>query len=651
MADTKLFEEFKPVSTEQWMEVVTKDLKGADFNKKLVSKTLDGLAIKPIYRAENLPGGVDTAPGIAPFLRGALDSGNAWIVREQIRETSIEEANAHILRSLNSGAEEISILTYPIGVPIKCQDDMRKLLEGVFIEMVPIHWMAGTFAPQILAMYVNEAQRRGIALEELSGSVDFDPIVNAACGWSTIEPENWKQVLMPLIRSITEKMPKMKVLGIRGSLIEKSGASVAQELALSLSLLAEYLVAFQDSGYHLGDVVPKIELRLAVGSNYFLEIAKIRAARVLVANILETFGVTGVLPHFHVDTTTSNKTLYDPYNNLLRGTTEAMSAVVAGVDSLSVATFDQGYTVPDEFSEHLARNTENLLREEAFLSKVVDPLGGSYYIESLTNDLASAAWNLFIDIENEGGFLVAFKSGTIAKWLENARTHRAKLTDSRRRTIVGTSTSPNLKERRLSDVKIAPREKVMEPWTKHATSLQELESVLNSGKSMADWLTETPIPASIFDAYRPSKSYETLRLAVEKHVSKGGKQPVILLALFGHPVKRKARAGFVTGFFGCGGYEIAEAGPFKEASEIGQAAKDAGADLVILCSSDEEYAAWIQDAKKAVGETKLIIAGQPENSEELTSLGADGFVHLKQNVVEELKKTHASLGISLEENA
>lgn len=651
MPDQKLFEEFPPITTEQWMDVVTQDLKGADFEKKLVSKTLDGLKIRPIYRREDVPAEADAAPGQSPFLRGTQPTANHWLLREQIREASIEEANAHILRCLNRGAEEISILTYPMGVEIKTQEDMKRLLDGVFIEMVSIHWMSGTFAPQVLAMYVNEAERRGIALDQLSGSVDFDPIVNAACGWTTASPENWKEVILPLVKFIVEKLPKVKVLGIRGSLIEKAGASVAQELALTLNLLVEYLTVLKDEGYDLNALVPRIEVRFAVGSSYFLEIAKIRAARVLIANVLAGFGVTGVLPHIHVDTTTSNKTLFDPHVNLLRGTTEAMSAALAGIDSLSVSTFDQGYNSPDEFSEHLARNTETLLKEEAFLSKVSDPLAGSYFVESLTKDLALAAWDLFKSIEAEGGFLAAWKSGTIAKHLDSARAQRSKLINSRRRSIIGTSNYPNLKERRLDSVQPMPKENVLKAWNQvSASSFEDLQAAFKAGKSFADWDTDKAIASSPFNPFRPSWPFEHLRLAVEKHVKAGGKEPVVYLALAGHPVFRKARATFVTGFFGCGGYTIVEGTPVKEVADAAKQAKEAKADIVVICSSDDEYVTLVAPLKKALAEVGLgskqfIVAGAPESAAQLTADGADGFVNIRQDVVAELTKFHAALGI------
>lgn len=636
----KLFEEFPPVSTEQWMEVVTKDLKGADYEKRLVGKTLDGLTIKPIYRKEDLPEEVKTAPGIPPYLRGYRTDGNEWLVREQIRQQTMEEANAHALRCLSRGAEELAVLTYPIGVPIRSQEDMRKFLDGIFIEMVPIHWMSGPYSTQMLAMYLNEAERRGIPFDQLQGSVESGPIIDSAAGWTEAPIETWKDRSLPILRLLLEKVPNMNVMTVRGNVIEKSGASVAQELALSLSLLVEQLTMAKEAGLDLQEIVKRTEVRYAVGSHYFLEMAKLRAHRVLMANMLKGFEIVGVQPKVHVDTTSSNKTLYDPYNNLLRGTTEAMCAAIAGVDSISVAAYNQGYDSPDEFSERIARNTENLLKEEAFLTKVADPLGGAYYVENLTVSLAKTAWSLFQQIEGQGGFVAAWKSGFIGKELDRIRESKTNRVNSRRVPLVGTSVYPNLKERRLGDVGTIAKLTQLKAWS---GDFENLKAELADGATLDKWTTGNPIPSTPLDGFRPAQPYENLRLRIERYVENGGKQPTVLLALFGDPVRRKARAGFVTGFYGCGGYAIVEPKPFKSPEEAAEAAKDA--DIVVLCSSDEEYKDWVKPVRQLIGTKRLVVAGAPGDMEQLKADGADDFIHVKSDVIHTLTETHRLLGI------
>jgi methylmalonyl-CoA mutase len=637
---SKLFEEFPPVSTERWMDAVTKDLKGADFERKLVTTTLDGVKIRPFYRKEDVP-------DLPDLVRGERGGGNDWRVREQIREPNVGAANTHALRALTQGAQEIAFLTYPIGAPVWTQAAMRHVLDGVFIDMVPIHWQAGPFSAQTLAMLVNEAQRRGISTQLLEGSVDFDPLMDSAAGWVTGDPATWPDRLVPLATWCLDNTPKMRFLTIRGSLIEKAGASVAQELALTMALLTEYLNGFREAGLDLNQVVPRIELRYAIGGQYFLEIAKMRAQRLLMAQVLEAFGVTSARPWIHADTTSCNKTLYDPHNNLLRATTEAMSAVMAGIDSLSVSAFDQTYNTPDEFSEHLARNTDALLKEEAFLGKVADPLGGSYYVETLTASVADVAWKLFLEIEEAGGFLKALSSGLIAQKLNRTRAAKAKNTNSRRVSIIGTSTYPNPKERRLEELGSFRKANVLTPWTDMATDFDSVRESFVNGASLSEWSTGASLPSTVFDSFRPAWPFEWLRLRTERLVKSGGKQPVVFLLLAGDVARRKARAGFCSGLFGTAGYKIVEGASVGDAQE-------AQADVVVLCSSDEEYPDLVGPVRQQMNElavgSKLIVAGYPEASiDALKSAGVDDFVHLKTDAVKFLSELHEALGIPLEE--
>lgn len=642
----KLFEEFPPISTEQWMEVVQKDLKGADFEKKLVSVTLDGIRLKPFYRAEDLPS------EIAGELRGYRADGNPWAMREEIREADLAEASGHALRALNRGAEELAVYTYPIGPRLRTQEQMQRFLEGIYLEAVPIHWISGPLSPHALAMLVNEAKRRGLGLDQLRGSVDLDPIMDRCAGWTEAPLDSWTDDLLETVRFLLTEMPAYGLLTIRGAFIEKAGASLAQELAFTMSLLAEYLTVLKQGLQEgriavpgadspeaaLAHIVSRCELRFGVATNYFLEIAKLRAARLLTRNVLEAFGISGARPKIHAITTSSNKTLYDPYNNLLRATIEAMAAVVAGVDSLSVAAYDQGYNTPDEFSAHLARNSGSLLREEAYLAKVADPLGGSYTVESLTRSYCDNAWGLFRCMEAAGGFVAAWNNGTVSSELDRVRAQRAKQVSARRRTIVGTTVYPNLKEQRLADVQ--PREPVRQ--IRAGANLPHLLERFAAGDDLEAWIGKNRVPSTSLDPFRPSWPFEHLRLRVERHVALGGKRPLIYLAMLGDPAMRRARAGFCLGFFGAGGYDVQE-GTFQTPQEAAEAAEAAGADALVLCSSDPEY----PDLARALQtDLYLIVAGYPQDSlEELKSLGVRDFVHLRLDLLETLERYHERFGI------
>lgn len=642
-ATERLFAEFPPVPTETWLEAVERDLKGADFRKKLVTQTEDGLDILPIYRREDLPASAASSPGGAPYQRG-LASQPGWAIREPIRESGVAEANAHAIRCLSRGADEIAFLVHP-GEPVSSPADFRALVDGVVLEAVPVHWMAGPCSPQVLAMLLNEAERRGLDLAGLTGSVECDPILDSLIGWSAADAEAWPTVATEVLGVVRDGLPGFRTLTIRASLVQKAGASAALELAAAIGLFTEYLSGLLDMGFDGRWLAANTEFRFAVGSAYFQEIAKLRAARVLIANVLKGFGLEGAWPRLHVETTSLNMTLYDPHNNLLRTTTEAMSAALGGADSISVSAFDQGYREPTEFGEHLARNAQTILKDEAFLSRVADPLGGAYFVEKLTERLANAAWVLFTEAESQGGFLAAWRSGFVPERIAVSRNAKAKAAHSRRAGIVGTSTSPNLKETRLGDlgaqrvgVKVWPMDR----------SFHQLRQDLAGGARLSEWETGEPVPDSPLDPFRPSEAFEALRLRVERHVAEGSRRPTVFLAQFGDRKTAAARAAFCTGFFGCGGYAVR--------SERGDTAEDAvrraeGADVIVLCSADDAYLDGATQVAPLVQsnmpDTLLVVAGNPtDHLDALRLAGVRTFVHLRSDVVATLQDLHARLGIA-----
>jgi methylmalonyl-CoA mutase len=624
------------------MSAVTRDLKAADFEKRLVTKTLDGLSIKPFYRRQ------DTAPARinAPLSRTTL--------REEIRESDLLEANEHIVRCLNRGAEEVTVHVYPIGPKIRSQRDVRALLKGVWMEAVPIHWLTGPLAIPVLAMILNEAQARDIKASELAGSVDFDPILDRCAGWTVAPLDSWKEEFRRAIDMLMSRMPKYNLLTIRGSLIEKAGASLGQELAFTISLFAEYLIEAAgqyDAGNlghgrtrqeFLGEIVRRTELRFGVGTNYFLEIAKLRAARILVENLAKTFEVQDV-PTIHVVTTSSNKTLYDPYNNLLRATIESMAGLVGVADSLSIAAYDQGYHAPDEFSEHLARNTHTLLKDEAHLDAIVDPLGGSYAVEAVTQGLSEVAWNLFSRIEEKGGFVEAWKDGFIGSELTRVRNERQRQVSKRRRKIVGTTVYASAAERRIQDVRPqAPLQQIREDldW-----DIEDLLAYFTAGGRIGSLFTSIKVKSTPLDPFRPSWPFENLRLRVERFVAIGGARPKVLLAMWGDKKMRQARRSFCQSFFAAGGYEVQEL-TVESPKDLASIAEREKADLVVLCSSDAEVSAMADEALSSKGRTPVVVAGHPEGAvDQLKALGVYDFVHIGCDLLESLTRFHQLFGI------
>lgn len=448
--------EFPPVSTAEWEAAIQADLKGADYEKRLVWKTDEGIAVRPYYRAEHAPA-TRLSPGQFPFTRGVAQS---WEIVEEF------------------------------AVP--------------------------------------------------------DGAINAAR-------------------------------------FHENGATSVEELAFALAEGVERLAAAADPGFEAASLV----FVFATGSNYFFEIAKLRAARMLWAQAVSAFGVAApeaARMRIHARTALANKSIYDPYTNLLRATTEALSAVIGGCDSLTV--------MPARFSPRLARNVQLILKEECHLDGVADPAGGSYYVEALTDALAREAWQLFQQVEERGGFAAA--EGFIAERLAASRAAKEKALATRRRVLVGVNNYPDLGERVLSDV----------------TDLAQ-----------AEW--------------RMARAFEEIRLRTERHAANSGRAPRVLLLKRGDLKMRMARATFCQNFFGCAGFEIVES------AEI-----DPAADLIVLCSSDPEY---LELAREIVPQTSapVVVAGNPKDQiAELQAAGVAGFVHVLSNQIETLTEWQNKMGVS-----
>ena len=390
MEDNKLFSEFPPVSTEKWEEVINKDLKGADYDKKLVWHTIEGFDVKPYYRAENLEGleYLEANPGQAPYTRGKQTAGNEWEVRQDIHVRNVKEANRIALDAVERGATSLGLCAKEVATV----DDMAALLKGIYINAVSINFMCSEDYLQTLKLYVDYARREGYDTKELCGSCDFDMFRYALKrGRFHRGEEGDLTMAKELVEYAHEELPKFRVLTVNSNLLHNAGSNIVQELGFGLAAANELVARLTDMGCKAHRVASRIVLSVGVGSTYFMEIAKIRAARLLWSKIVEQYKPECDCAYkLFINATTSrwNQSLYDPYVNMLRSTTEAMSSAVAGADSISVLPFDGAYKEADDFGYRIARNQQLLLKEESYLDKIVDPAAGSYYIENLTNNIA-----------------------------------------------------------------------------------------------------------------------------------------------------------------------------------------------------------------------------------------------------------------------
>lgn len=621
MADSKekLFSDFSPVTTEQWMEKITADLKGADFEKKLVWRTNEGFKVKPFYRKEDLEGlkTTDALPGEFPYLRGNKKDNNEWLVRQEIRVDDVKEANAKALDILNKGIDSLSF-------HVKAKElnavYLETLLDGICAECVELNFSTCQgHVVELANLLVEYFQKKGYDLNKLQGSINFDYLNKMVAKGK--EKGSLVDTAKALIAA-TAALPEYRVINVNALTLNNAGAYIYQELGYALAWGNEYMNQLTEAGVPAATVAKKIKFNFGISSNYFLEIAKFRAGRMLWADIVNSYLAEGdckcaAQMKVHAETSSFNLTIFDSYVNLLRTQTEAMSAALAGVDSMTVVPFDKAYETPNDFSERLARNQQLLLKEESHFDKVIDPAAGSYYIENLTVSIAKQAWDLFLAVEDEGGFYAAVKAGKVQEAVNASNKARHEAVAKRKEILLGTNQYPN--------------------FTELAGDKRPLEAVCCCGGGHHD-TCEKDVPTLNFD--RAASEFEALRLQTEA----SGKRPKAFMLTIGNLAMRQARAQFSCNFLACAGYEVVDNLGFSSVEEGIDAAMAAKADIVVLCSSDDEYAEYAIPAFKALnGRAMFIVAGAPACMDELKAAGIENFIHVRVNVLETLKEYNAKL--------
>jgi methylmalonyl-CoA mutase len=613
----KLFQEFPPVSTEAWEKVIEADLKGADYEKKLVWNTNEGIKVKPYYRAEDIQHllHINVNPNEFPYVRGNK-ADNSWEIRQDIQVHDLSEANKQALEAVERGATALGII--PHG-KIKTAADFSSLVKGIHFGCINFNLQSCRSGNVVFDFVVSEAKNQGYDLSAMEGSVTFDPLTVLTNSGNFIANEKADfETLKALVEKAKATMPKYKVIGVNGSNVQESGGTIVQELAYTLAQANEYLGRLTDLGLSVDDITPRMQFIFATGANYFFEIAKIRAFRLMWANVVEAYNPKNkevAKAFIHCNTAKINMTVFDPYVNMLRGTTESMSAVIGGADSVSVRPFDAPYKQASSFSNRIARNTQIILKEEAYLDTVADPAAGSYYIESLTDSIAAEAWKLFQKVEAEGGYIAAFKAGSIQAEIEAVAKKRLANVSSRRDTILGTNQYPNFSEFMLK----------------------------NMEADNACCCTAEGTPAmKPLRKMRLSEQIEALRLTTER----SGKRPKVFMLTIGNLAMRLARSQFSCNFFAIAGFEVIDNNGFKTVEEGINAALAAKADIIVLCSSDDEYATLAPEAfDKLAAKALFVVAGAPACTDELKAKGIINFISMKSNLLETLADYQKQLKI------
>ena len=613
----KLFDQFPPVSTEEWRAKVEVDLKGADFNKKLVWRTNEGFNVQPMYRAEDIKDlkTTDSLPGEYPFVRGTKTN-NDWYIRQEIGVCCPKAANEKATEVLGKG---VTSLGFKLKEDIDAEG-LKTLLAGIDLAKVEVNFDCCPNKALQLAKDLVEVVKAAGAADTFSGSIGFDPFRRLLKHGKDF-PKDIKALAAEIVKAVAD-VKNLRVLAVNTDKLCNAGAYIYQELGYALSWGNEWLSQLTDAGIDATEAAKRIKFNMGISTNYFMEIAKFRAARMLWAQIVKQYEPKcdcACKMNVHATTSEFNQTIFDAYVNLLRSQTESMSAALAGVDSITVTPFDKQYKNPDEFSERLARNQQLLLKEESHLDKIVDPAGGSYYVETLTMSIANEAWKLFLATEEQGGFYAALKAGEVQKAVNESSDKRHTDVARRKESLLGTNQFPNFNE--IANDKI------------------ECEG----GKCCCGHNNDAEAETDAVEALkntRAASEFEALRLETER----SGKRPKVFMLTIGNLAMRLARSQFSANFFACAGYQIIDNLGFDTVEAGVEAAMEKQADVVVLCSSDDEYATLAPEAFKALaGRAEFVVAGAPACSDDLKAVGITEFVNVRSNVLETLKAFNAKL--------
>ncbi len=584
-----LFSEFNAVSKQEWLEKVEIDLKGADFERKLVWKNLSDIKILPFYTAEDKK----------DYIKNTGENSQNLINYRNITVDVAKQGNEQALKAVGEG---INGLLFTLNSNVSAE----KLLKGLDLNNITVSFILNKDAVPFVTDFAQFIKENKIADENLKGYFDIGLISKYLIS-GKLEMSLFDQVA-ELVKLVA-KYPNYKAVTVSGSEYLDSGANQAQEVAYTLNSLVFVIEKLTERGISVKDVLNNLNVKLAIGSEYFVEIGKFRAFTGLLKEIASKYGVTAFTHTVIAKTSVWSKSVTDPHTNLLRATTEAMSAILGNVDGVLIDAYDREFSKPSDFSSRIAGNITTILREESYLGKVANPVDGSYYIEEVTAKIANRALELFKEIENNGGFFTSFENENIQQQIAEIRQEKIKLISQRRLPMVGVNKYPNLMETVDS-------------------------SLLSSGQEEN---------SKLLRPRRASLEIEAIRKATEELVNKTGKRPVVELASFGNLTMRKARAAFAYDFIGVSGFDMHQEKAYASAQEAAEQSAQSDSHVVVICSSDQDYdengLTFVKTFRALNSEKVLLLAGNPTNIiDELTKAGLDGCVHMKSDVIGTISK-------------
>jgi len=671
------FDEFAPTAYERWKEEAVESLKGAPFEKKLLNKTYEGLTLEPIYTAEHAAAYPQrlSFPGAEDYLRGARAGGyveKPWTIAQRADAMLPEEANGILRQALAGGATGVGFS------PAAADhiDDLIALLQGVCLKDNSLNVFAGASALPMLALLKAGIESMGYPIGAQHGAVGADPIgVYAREGKLDASLDCYYGQMAAALRWASQQMPKVRTIFIQGPVYHNGGANAVQEVAAAMATAVAYLDVLTEQGFTVDQAAQSIRFGFALGANFFMEIAKLRAARIIWAQIVEAYGGNREAARINVAVSNSRFTLtaYDPYVNVLRATTQAFSGVVGGVDAMEIVPFDAAVRKSNEHSRRIARNIQVMMQNEFNLLQPVDPAGGSWYVETLTGQLAEAIWAKLQDIEKQGGILAVLHNGSLQQEIAATLAGRFKALATRADKAVGTNMYANMTEQPLEaddrgeEIKAEKARRAAaygaaQDAARVQATLDNLDCCVEAaGKAFAAGATllqveaglnqgEAPAAIAAIAPRRWTEQFETLRDAT-RAAAQAGRQIKIFLCNMGPIPQHKARADFSAGFMEVAGFTVLRNNGFATVEEAVAAAKDSGADAAVLCSTDDTYPELApplaQGIKAACPGMKVILAGAPapEYKDSYDAAGVDEYIHVKANCLQILTAIQKERGI------
>ena len=699
-----LQKDFPPPTWDEWLQAVNETLKGADFNKVMQTKTYEGITLQPIYRKEDLQDleHLDTAPGRTPYIRGNSETGylnGGWKIAQKQVTPCLKTLNQELLEELKRGLNSINLVlnhkttkgllpsSGENGIAFLYLEDILKALQGIDLSAVPILMDGQEAAILFLALLNAYAKKHEIPLSKLSGTIGMDPLaILSQHGLSQLSYKQLMDFLFQMAFWADLKAPGIRTIAIDGTVYASAGANSVQELGIILSTAISYINVLLDKGLSIEQISPRFQVNLGLGSNFYMEIAKVRALRLAWAELVRNYGGSEPAQKvwIHGVTSSFNKSKYDAYVNVLRTSTEAFAAVIGGVDSLCIETFDNLLNQPNEFSKRVARNQQLILQEEAHFDRVIDPAGGCYYIEKLTSQITEKAWKQMQDIEAKGGMLKSLKDGYIHSETSKMMQERISNVEKRRDIFVGInmfSDADEIPKQDHSPLKTPDyAKKVTGLKEQHKQGLSECLSYIRDNHQndfIVDMITDAWLHGACLDQISEAMGFpvdiqqQSQECSSQAEILSHGKlmsvrvaqtlenlrdrviasklnnsDPGIFLLNLGTISEFKARADFSAGFLSMAGFRVINNTGYSTVEEALMECDKHAVTAICICSTDEKYQTLVPEVCSKANNKIIILAGYPtEQVNHYQQCGVKHFIHLRANALEVLTAIAKDMGV------